>query len=240
LEEVMNTRYVARPDAPGKRYMVRELPAGDRPACRLQRYGAAALNTAEVLSVVLNTPDAVALAEELLVRFGGLLGLCRAAMPELTVVKGVGPVRAAQLKAALALAQRMTLEAHEDDRPAISSPAQAADLVMAEMEVFEQEHLRVLVLDTKNRLMAVEDVYKGNVNTAIVRAAEVLRLAVKVSAPALIVVHNHPSGDPTPSPEDVQVTRTICEAGKLMDIQVLDHLIVGRGKFISLKERGLI
>lgn len=236
----MDAKYVARPDAPGRRYMVRELPAGERPACRLQRYGAGALNTAEVLSVLLNTPDAVALAEELLIHFGGLLGLSRAAPAELTAVKGVGPVKAAQLKAALALAQRMMAESHEDDRPAISSPAKAAEIVMGDMEVFEQEHLRVLVLDTKNRLMAVEDVYKGNVSSAIVRTAEVLRLAVKLGAPALIVVHNHPSGDPTPSPEDVQVTRTICEAGKLLDIDVLDHLIVGRGRFVSLKERGLL
>ncbi|HEX9114435.1 MAG TPA: DNA repair protein RadC [Anaerolineae bacterium] len=220
--------------------MVRELPAGERPVCRLQRYGPAVLNTAETLSVLLNTPDALALAEELLIRFGGLLGLSRASLAELTSVDGIGPVRAGQLKAALALAQRMAAEAREDDRPAISSPSQAADLVMAEMEAFDQEHLRVLVLDTKNRLTAVEDVYKGNVNMAIVRAAEVLRLAVKVGAPALIVVHNHPSGDPTPSPEDVQVTRTICEAGKLLDIQVLDHLIIGRGKYVSMKERGLI
>ena len=128
-----------------------------------------------------------------------------------------------------------------DERVQVKSPGDAALLLVHDMALLEQEQLRVLVLDTKNHVVASEDVYRGNVNSAIVRAAEVLRLAVKLNAPAIIVAHNHPSGDPTPSPEDVAVTRQIVDAGKLLDIDVLDHIVIGRADFwVSLKQRGLM
>jgi DNA repair protein RadC len=125
------------------------------------------------------------------------------------------------------------------ERPQITSPADAANLLMLEMSHLEQEHLRVLLLDTKNQVLASPVIYKGNVNTSVIRIAEIFREAIRHNSTALIIAHNHPSGDPTPSPEDIRVTRQIVEAGNLVDIEVLDHLIIGQGRYVSLKERGL-
>lgn len=151
---------------------------------------------------------------------------------------GIGAAKAAQIKAAIELGRRLTLESPEA-RPTINSPADAAALVQYEMSALEQEHLRVLLLDTRNHVLDVVEVYRGSVNTAQVRVGEVFKAAIRRNAAALIVVHNHPSGDPTPSPDDVAVTRAFVQAGKLMDVDVLDHLIIGLGKYVSMKERGL-
>jgi DNA repair protein RadC len=126
-----------------------------------------------------------------------------------------------------------------EERPAIHSPADAANLVQYEMSALEQEELRVILLDTRNRVLAVETIYRGSLNSSQVRVGEVFRTAIRRNSANLIVVHNHPSGDPTPSPDDVAVTRAIIQAGKLLDVEVLDHVVIGRGRFISLKERGL-
>ena len=147
---------------------------------------------------------------------------------------------AVRLKAALALA-RKALQEESEERPIIGSPAEAAAVVMYEMSLLEQEQLRVLLLDTRNRLMEVATIYQGSVNQAQVRVAEVFKPAVQRNAPGMILVHNHPSQDPSPSPDDVALTRAIVEAGKLLDVEVIDHLIIGgaSGKCISLKSRGL-
>ncbi|MFC2016046.1 DNA repair protein RadC, partial [Chloroflexota bacterium] len=152
--------------------------------------------------------------------------------------KGIGPAKVAQVKAALELGRRLLAE-DPDERTQIRTPADAANLVMSEMSLLEQEHMRVMLLDTKNRVLASPTLYKGSLNTSLVRVGEIFREAIRANSAALIVVHNHPSGDPTPSPEDVAVTRQIVEAGKLLDVDVLDHLIIGQKKFVSLKERGL-
>ena len=220
--------------------LIRDLPGSDQPLVRLQQHGPGVLSAPELLAVLLGTPDGLALAEDALVRFGGLLGLSRASAQELIALKGVGPARAAQLKAALALGQRLISETQQDERRQIRSPADAAALLLSEMQCLEQEHLRVLVLDTKNRILANTDVYVGNVNSIAIRAGEVYRLAVRLGAPAILVAHNHPSGDPTPSPEDVTVTRQLMEAGKVLDIECLDHLVLGLGRWVSLRERGLL
>ena len=136
------------------------------------------------------------------------------------------------------MGRRLTLESPEE-RPAINSPADAAALVQYEMSALEQEHLRVILLDRRNRVLESVEVYKGSVNSSQVRVGEVFKEAIRKNASAVIVIHNHPSGDPTPSPDDVAVTRAIVQAGKLLDVEVLDHLIIGQGKWISLKERGL-
>ena len=172
------------------------------------------------------------------VEFGGLGGLARASFSELSAVTGVGQAKAAQLKAGLEIGRRL-LVAAPNERPRIISPADAANLLMLEMSHLEQEHLRLLLLDTRNRVLASPTIYKGNVNTSVIRPAEIFREAIRHNSPALIVAHNHPSGDATPSPEDLRVTRQIAEAGKLLSIEVLDHLIIGRGCYVSLKERGL-
>ena len=140
--------------------------------------------------------------------------------------------------AALELGRRLMV-ASPLQRPQITSPADAANLLLLEMSALEQEQLRVLLLDTKNYVLGSRTIYMGNANTTVIRVGEIFREAVRENTTALILAHNHPSGDPTPSPEDVQVTRRIIEAGKLLDIEVLDHLIIGQQRYVSLKERGL-
>ena len=165
-----------------------------------------------------------------------VLEACR----ELAAERGLGPATAAQLKAALELGQRLaTLQPEE--RPSISGPEDVVGLVGAEMALLEQEELRVLLLSTKNRVQAIETVYRGSVNSAQVRIGEVLRDAVRRNCPAVIAVHNHPSGDPTPSRDDVRMTKDLVLAGELLDIEVLDHVIVAAGgRHVSLREDGLM
>ena len=124
-------------------------------------------------------------------------------------------------------------------RPQVRSPADAAGLLMAEMGLLEKEHLRALLLDTKNHVLGSPTIYVGSVNTTLIRVAEIFQAAIKVNCAGIIVAHNHPSGDPTPSPEDVAVTERIVSAGKLLDIEVLDHLVIGHQRYVSLKERRL-
>jgi DNA repair protein RadC len=221
---------------------IREMPSSERPRERLLRYGAQALSTSELLAIILRTgtpnENVLRLSQRLLVRFGGLAGLARASATELIAEKALGPAKAAQLKASLELGRRLLVERPEE-RPQVRSPADAANLVMSEMSMLEQEHLVVLLLDTKNRVLTQSTVYKGSLNTSLIRVGELFREAIRANCASLIVIHNHPSGDPTPSPEDVAITRQIVQAGKLLDIEVLDHLIIGLQRFVSLKERGL-
>ena len=174
----------------------------------------------------------------LLKEFGGLGGLAKASFSELTRIKGISTAKTAQLKAALELGRRLLLSS-PDSRPQITSPTDAANLLMLEMGSLEQEHLRTILLDTKNRVLASPTVYVGNVNSSIIRVSEIFREAVRENATAIIVAHNHPSGDPSPSSEDIQVTRSMVDAGSLLGIEVLDHLVIGHQRFVSLKERGL-
>lgn len=221
---------------------IHDFPLGERPRERLQYYGPAALSNAELLAILLRvgTPgeNVVTLSTRLLSQFGGLAGLAKASFSDLDTIKGVSTAKIAQLKAAIELGRRLLITS-PDARPQITSPLDAANLLMLEMGGLEQENLRTLLLDTKNRVLASPTVYIGNVNSSIIRVSEIFRDAVRENATAIIVAHNHPSGDPTPSPEDVQVTRSIVEAGLLLGIDVLDHLVIGHQRFISLKERGL-
>jgi len=222
--------------------MIRDLPAAERPRERLALAGPSALSTAELLAIILRVgvggENVLRMAERLLVQYKGLDGLARASFAQLCAEKGLGPAKAAQVKAALELGRRL-LVAAPYERPAVRSPADAAALVLLEMAALEQEHLRVILLDTRNRVIAISEVYKGSVNTSLIRVAEVFRDAIRHNCAAVIIVHNHPSGDPTPSPEDVAVTKQIVEAGKLLDIEVLDHLVIGQRRYVSLKEQRL-
>lgn len=226
----------------GYRLTIKELPSSERPRERLLGYGARALSTAELLAIILRTgtrdENVIQLSLRLLKEFGGLAGLARANATELSKTKGLGPAKIAQLKAALEIGRRLTLES-PDELPQVRSPADAANLVMGEMSLLEQEELRVMLLDTKNRVLSTKEVYRGSLNTSLIRVGELFKEAIRANCAGLIVLHNHPSGDPTPSPEDVAVTKQIVEAGKLLDVEVLDHLIIGWQRFVSLKERGL-
>ena len=223
-------------------YRIRDLHESDRPRERLAALGPQALSNAELIAILLRVgvtgESAVHVGQRLLNKFGGLTGLHRAPLADIKKQHGLGDAKASQIKAAIELGRRLTLEAPEE-RPSINSPADAAALVSYEMSALEQEHLRVILLDRRNRVLETVEVYKGSVNSSQVRIGEVFKEAVRKNASAVVVIHNHPSGDPTPSPDDVAVTRAIVQAGKLLDVEVLDHLVIGQGKWISLKERGL-
>ncbi len=223
-------------------YRITDLAESERPRERLAKLGAQSLATAELLAILLRTGargvNAVQVGQHLLQHFGGISGIHRAAFEDLCAQHGLGTAKAAQIKAAIELGRRLTLES-PGERPAIHSPADAAALVQYEMSALEQEELRVIVLDTRNRVLGLETVYRGSVNSSQVRVGELFKAAIRRNATAVIIVHNHPSGDPTPSPDDVAVTRAILQAGKLLEVDVLDHLVIGSGRYVSLKERGL-
>jgi len=223
-------------------YRISDLHEADRPRERLAALGPQALTNAELLAILLRVgvqgENAVEVGQRLLKKFNGLNGLHRAPFKELMDQHGLGEAKAAQIKAAIELGRRLTLETPQE-RPAINSPADAAALIQYEMSALEQEHLRVILLDRRNRVLEVVEVYKGSVNSSQVRVGELFKDAIRANASAIIVAHNHPSGDPAPSPDDVAVTRAIVQAGKLLDVDVLDHLVIGQAKWVSLKERGL-
>ncbi len=232
-----------RDDLPANRRLkLKELPQAERPRCRLRDLGAPALSSAEVLAILIGSGvagrNALDLAQRLLIDAGGWSGLQRLSFEELTRVYGIGEARAAQIKAALEIGRRL-LAAPDEARRQITSPADVAGWLMVEMSQLEQEQLRVVLLNTKNYVLAVETVYVGTVNSSSVRVAEVFKAAIRRNAVALIVCHNHPSGDPQPSPEDVAVTRQLIEAGRLCDVEVLDHIVIGAGRWLSLRERRL-
>jgi DNA repair protein RadC len=223
-------------------YRITDLDQAERPRERLAKLGPQALSTAELLAILLRVgvagENAVQVGQRLLQSLGGLAGLQRASYEEVCSQHGVGPAKAAQIKAAIELGRRLVVEAPEE-RPAIHSPAEAATLVQYEMSALEQEELRVILLDTRNRVMDIASVYRGSLNSSQVRVGELFKTAIRRNCAALIVVHNHPSGDPAPSPDDIAITRALVQAGKLLDVEVLDHLVIGRGGYVSLKERGL-
>ncbi len=223
-------------------YRITDLPPDDRPRERLAKLGAQALNSAELIAILLRVgvqgESAVRVGERLLQELDGLTGLHRAPFEEIGAQHGIGEAKAAQIKAAIELGRRLMLEAPEE-RPTINSPADAAALVQYEMSALEKEEMRVILLDTRNHVLDTVTVAHGSLNSAQMRVGEIFTPAVRRNAAALIAVHNHPSGDPTPSPQDIAVTRAMLEAGKLLDIEVLDHLVIGLGKYISLKEKKL-
>ena len=225
------------------RPMIRDLPQGERPRERLKAYGPKSLSNTELIAILLRTgmqgENVIALSSRVLAQFNGLAGLGRVTFAELCAQRGLSEAKSCQLLAALELGRRLVSLAPEE-RITIGSPQDVANLLMAEMAVYDQEHLKVLLLNTKNEVLGTHEIYVGNVNSSVIRPAEVLRPAVRENAPFIIVVHNHPSGDPTPSQEDVSVTRDLVSAGKLLGIGVLDHVVIGSGnRYVSLNEKGL-
>jgi DNA repair protein RadC len=183
--------------------------------------------------------NVLALSSRLLARFNGLAGLGRATFPELCGERGLSEAKVSQLLAGLELGRRFVSLAPQE-RVTISDPEDVANLVMAKMAHLDQEHLRVLLLNTKRQVLRIDEIYVGNVDSSVVRAAEVFRPAVRQNTPVIILVHNHHSGDPTPSEADAAVTRGLVSAGKLLSINLLDHLVIGDGgRWVSLNVKGI-
>jgi DNA repair protein RadC len=217
------------------KHLIRELPMADRPRERLAAVGPTALTTRELLAALWGTDAA---AEDVLTRHGSLADLARADLLELTAVPGIGAARAAQLVAALEIGRRSTVAA-TPARWSVRAPRDVADRLSPEMAALEREELRVLLLNTKNVVQRATTVYVGNVSAAVVRVGELFRDAVRSHSAGVIVVHNHPSGDPEPSADDLHLTAEAVAAGRLLDIAVLDHVILARDGHVSLRDRGV-
>ncbi len=218
-----------------------EIPREERPRERLLHLGPSALTTSELLAILLVTgsqhENVTQLAERVLVHCGGIHGLAQTNPAQLASIHGLGPAKTAQIAAALELGARVFTIPREE-RPIIQNAHDASQLVM-DMGFLQQEHIRVILLDTAQRLIAMPTVYIGTVSAAMLRTAELFRDAITRNATSLILVHNHPSGDPSPSPEDVEITSTMVEAGRLLDINIIDHLIVAGHQWRSLREMRL-
>lgn len=221
---------------------VRELPASERPRERLERLGPQALTNAELLAILLRTGTAregvMQLAQRLLQERGSLRGLAASDLVTLVSVQGMGSAKSTTVAAAFELGRRLALEG-DDARPTVTTPGDIARLLQAEMELLPQEELRLLALDTKHHVLASTTLYRGSVNAAPARVAEVFREAVRHNASAIAIAHNHPSGDPAPSPQDIALTEAVVEAGRLLEVTVLDHVVFGHGRFVSLREKRL-
>lgn len=221
--------------------MLRELPAEDRPRERMAAYGAASVSNSELLAILLRTgtrnEPATALAARLLKECGGLRGLVDMSVDQLRQMRGIGTAKALQIHAALELGRRLSRSVQEET-PAIRSPKDVARLVTEELRYLKQEHFVCLFLNTKNHVIGKETLSVGSLNSAIVHPRELFRAAIKRSAAAVICVHNHPSGDPTPSREDIELTNRLSEAGGIIGIDVLDHVVIGDNRYVSLKEQG--
>lgn len=212
------------------------LPIREQPAFRVAK-DSDACSLAELLAVIIGGSTQIEIAERLLNQFGTIQKIAQAHVDEITRVQGVTNLTALRLKASLALGRKLLQP--EDDRPTIHSPGDAAQILMPLLAHREQEYMVVLPLDTRNRLLDVVEIYHGSLNSSMVRVGELFKPALQRNAAAILVAHNHPSTDPSPSPEDVSVTRAIVQAGKLLDVSVIDHLVIGLSRWVSLKEKGL-
>ena len=227
-----------------RHFRIRELPPTERPRERLMRLGAPALSAVELLSLVLGSGagghSALEMAQEILVRSGGSLRRMAASpVAALTAVNGVGTARAVVLHAALELGRRLAAEGRDDGIP-IRSPREVFAVFAPRLEDLPVEEFHVAVLDTQHRIERDVTVTRGLLNSSLVHPREVFREAIAERAAAIILVHNHPSGDPTPSPDDRAVTEQLVAAGRLLDIPVHDHVIIGRGRYASFAESGLL
>lgn len=223
--------------------MIRDIQADERPRERLMNNGAPSLSNQELIAILLRTgtksESVVTLANRVLVKFDGLLFLKDASLEELTSIKGIGTAKAVQLMAAIELGRRIGNLSY-DERYIIRSPEDAANYVMNDMRFLAQEHFVCIYLNTKNQVLHRQTIFIGSLNASIVHPREVFKEAFRRSAASIICFHNHPSGDPTPSREDIVVTKRLVECGKMIGIEILDHIIIGDKKYVSIKEKGYI
>ena len=226
-----------------KSFTMHDLPRSERPRERLQKHGAEALSTAELLALLMGGgtrgQSVMMTAQTLLARFGNLQNIASASIEELSKIKGIGPAKACQIKAALELAKRVDDPDYKKSAP-VKSPEEAVESIRSTLKGKKKEHFYLLCLDTRNRVTNVDQVSVGNLDSSIVHPREVFKTAISCLASSVIFVHNHPSGDLEPSSEDINLTKRLTEAGELLGIPVLDHIIVCDKDFTSLKSRNLI
>jgi len=215
---------------------LKHLPVREQPSFRVSK-DSDACSLAELLAVIIGGANQIESAERLLTQLGTIQKIAQAHVNEIANVPGVSNLTALRLKAALALGRKLLQP--EDDRPTIHSPGDAAQILMPMLAHREQEYMVVMPLDTRSRMLDVIEIYHGSLNSSMVRVGELFKPALQRNAAAILVAHNHPSTDPTPSSEDVSVTRAIVQAGKLLDVSVVDHLVIGLSRWVSLKEKGL-
>ncbi len=224
-------------------FTVHDLPRSERPRERLLKLGSESLSAQEILALILGRgtkgESVMVTGQKLLSRFGSLKGVANASVEELREIRGIGLAKAAQIKAALELSKRLEADVSEKSRPILKSPEDVAALVRSQLKGKKREHFLVACLDTRNRLINCRPVSVGSLDTSIVHPREAFREAVSCSAAAVIFVHNHPSGDPEPSREDIELTRRLAKAGEIIGIDVLDHIIVCDESYLSLKAKNL-
>lgn len=223
---------------------IMDIPESERPKEKLLTYGAETLNNSELLAIILKTgtrtENVISLSERLLKELDGLDGILDANVSDITKIKGIKDGKASQILALAELFKRFKTIRSGKRNIKISSPIDLFGYLEGEMSCLNQEVLKVILLNTKNCIIGVKDIFIGSLNNSIVHPREVFKAAIKKSSASIIICHNHPSGDPTPSSEDIKITLRIKECGSIIGIQLLDHIIIGNNKYISLKEEGLI
>lgn len=227
-----------------KNCTIKELPITERPREKLYTHGAETLSNEELIAIIIRTgsrtESAVELSKELLSKDNrGLVYLRDTTLQELMETKGIGECKASQILAAIELGKRINF-LYALDKVKINQPNTIADLFMDEMRYLQKEHFRIVLLDTKNQIIVTEEISVGTLNASIVHPRDVFKVAIKRNANSIILIHNHPSGDPAPSREDINITNRLADVGNLVGIKVLDHIIIGDNKYISFKERRLI
>jgi DNA repair protein RadC len=224
-------------------FTIHDLPPGERPRERLLKLGSEALSAQEILALILGRgikgESVMMTSQKLLSRFGNLKGVANASVEELIQTKGIGPAKATQIRAALEFSRRLQADASEKPKPILKSPEDVTAEVRSQLKGKKKEHFLVLCLDTRNRLIDRKLVSMGSLDTSIVHPREVFKEAISSCAASVIFAHNHPSGDPEPSKEDVELTKRLARAGEIVGIDVLDHIIVCDEGFVSLKARNL-
>lgn len=224
-------------------FSIKDIPIEERPRERLLKYGAEVLSNSELLAILIRTgtksESAIKLAQRIVGTNEGIRFVSSATVQELSQIKGIGGAKASQIKAAIELGRRLR-NYRVDHKIVINKPEDAVDILMEDMRYLKKEHLRVIFLNTKNIIIEVKDLSIGSLSSSVVHPREIFSEAIRKSSSSIIVSHNHPSGDPTPSQEDINITRRLHEVGKLIGIDLLDHLIIGDGNYISLKEKGII